>query len=79
MGAHNAGASGRFANARNLLSQSARFLLVDDASGIVDTIRDRVRAAWYDVARSTGVTEKDCERISGAFPYPGLDLDHVPG
>jgi serine/threonine-protein kinase HipA len=69
---------GRFANARNLLSQSARFLLADDdAVGIVNAMRDRVRGAWFEVARSVGVTEKDCERISGAFAYPGFDLDHV--
>lgn len=71
------GDEGRFANAKNLLSQSARFLLPsDDAKRIVAAMRDRVRGTWYEVARSVGVSEKDCERISGAFAYPGFDLDH---
>ncbi|MGC2224355.1 MAG: HipA domain-containing protein, partial [Methylocella sp.] len=62
------GDEGRFANAKNLLSQSARFLLPsDDAKRIVATMRDRVRGTWYEVARSLGVSEKDCARISGAF------------
>ncbi len=72
------GDEGRFANAKNLLSQSARFLLSsDDANAIVATMRDRVKGTWYEVARSVGVSEKDCQRISGAFAYPGFDLDHV--
>lgn len=72
------GDEGRFANAKNLLSQSARFLLTpEDAGGIVAAMRDRVKGSWYDVARSVGVSEKDCARISGAFAYPGFDLDHV--
>jgi serine/threonine-protein kinase HipA len=72
------GDEGRFANARNLLSQFARFLLShDDAKGIVAAMRDRVCGTWHQVARSVGVSENDCERISGAFAYPGFDLDHV--
>jgi serine/threonine-protein kinase HipA len=72
------GDEGRFANARNLLSQSARFLLSnDEAKRLVAEMRDRVQGTWYEVARSVGVSEKDCERISGAFVYPGFDLDHV--
>jgi serine/threonine-protein kinase HipA len=72
------GDQGRFANAKNLLSQSARFLLSsDDATRIVTEMKDRVKGTWYDVARSVGVSERDCERISGAFAYPGFDLDHV--
>jgi serine/threonine-protein kinase HipA len=72
------GDEGRFANARNLLSQSARFLLSsDEAKSMVAEMRDRVKGTWYEVARSVGVSEKDCERISGAFAYAGFDLDHV--
>jgi serine/threonine-protein kinase HipA len=72
------GDEGRFANAKNLLSQSARFLLSsDDANAIVAAMRDRVKGTWYEVARSVGVSEKDCQRISGAFAYPDFDLDHV--
>jgi serine/threonine-protein kinase HipA len=72
------GDEGRLANARNLLSQSARFLLPgDDARRIVAAMRERVKHTWHEVARSVGVSEKDCERISGAFAYPGFDLDHA--
>jgi serine/threonine-protein kinase HipA len=72
------GDEGRFANANNLLSQSARFLLSsDDANRIVAALKDCVKGTWYDVARSVGVSEKDCERISGAFSFPGFDLDHI--
>jgi serine/threonine-protein kinase HipA len=70
------GDQGRFANSRNLLSQSARFLLPDDdAKSIVDTMKDRVKGIWYETARTAGVSEKDCERIAGAFAYPGFDLE----
>jgi serine/threonine-protein kinase HipA len=69
------GDAGRYANADNLLSQAARFLLSDEeAKGIVATMRDRVKASWYEVARGQSVSEKDCERIAGAFAYPGFDL-----
>jgi serine/threonine-protein kinase HipA len=72
------GDEGRFANANNLLSQSARFLLsAEDANSTITAMRDRVRSTWYEVARSAGVSEKDCERISPAFAYPGFDLDHI--
>jgi serine/threonine-protein kinase HipA len=75
------GDQGRFANARNLLSQSARFLVPpDDAKGIVDAMKTRVKGIWYEVARAAGVSETDCERITGAFAYPGFDLEGLqPG
>jgi serine/threonine-protein kinase HipA len=31
-----------------------------------------VRSRWYEVARRSGVGERDCERIAGAFAYPGF-------
>ena len=72
------GDQGRLANATNLLSQAARFLLPDDAAkSIVDTMKERVKGTWYEVARSVGVSQKDCERIEGAFAYPGFDLKQV--
>lgn len=71
------GDQGRIANATNLLSQSARFLLSGEgARGIVTAMRDRVKGTWYEVARSVGVSEKDCGRIAGAFVYPGFDIEH---
>jgi serine/threonine-protein kinase HipA len=67
------GDQGRWANARNLLSQCGRFLLAREAAaGILDEMEARVRARWYEVARREGVSERDCERIAGAFAYPGF-------
>lgn len=64
---------GRFANAGNLVSQAARFLLpVDKASQIVDEMEARVRSTWYEVARGRGVSDGDCIQIAGAFAYPGF-------
>lgn len=64
---------GRFANARNIVSQAARFLLsVDEASRIVDEMEASVCSTWYEVARGRGVSEGDCAQIAGAFAYPGF-------
>src|SRR5215470_12177075 len=72
------GDQGRIANANNLRSQSARFLLSDaDAGEMIATMKERVKGTWYEVARRGGVSEKDCERIAGAFAYPGFDLKYV--
>ena len=69
------GDMGRFANARNLLSQHARFLLEkDEAEKIVSEMKDRVAATWYDTARGCGVSQKDAETIRDAFVYPGFSL-----
>lgn len=67
------GDQGRFSNAKNILSQHVRFLLDEaQAKAIVSDMTDRVRASWYDVARTHGVTEKDAETIRGAFVYDGF-------
>ena len=67
------GAHGRYANAENLASQSARFLLErEEAARIIDEMEACVRARWYAVARGEGVTEQDCEKISRAFVYEGF-------
>jgi serine/threonine-protein kinase HipA len=65
---------GRYANARNILSQHARFLLDrDEAEKVVSEMRAQV-SEWYDTVRACGVSEKDTETIRGAFVYPGFDL-----
>jgi hypothetical protein len=46
------------------------------ARGTVAAIRDRVKGTSYEMARSVGVSEKDCDRIAGAFVYQGFDLEH---
>ena len=67
------GDAGRFANASNLLSQSARFLLDSvQATEILDAMEAQVQRTWYATARATGVSERDCEKIAGAFAYPGF-------
>jgi serine/threonine-protein kinase HipA len=65
---------GRFANARNILSQHARFLLnKDEADEIVKDMRAGV-SKWHDTVRACGVSQTDAETIRGAFVYPGFDL-----
>ena len=67
------GDAGRFANASNLLSQSARFLLESGgAAAMIDAMEAQVRGTWYVTARAAGVSERDCERIATAFAYPGF-------
>ena len=66
------GDQGRFANAKNLLSQHARFLLPkDEAEKIIADTRQQV-GRWYDLVRACGVSENDAETIRGAFLYPGF-------
>jgi serine/threonine-protein kinase HipA len=66
------GDQGRFANARNILSQHTRFLLQkEEAENIVANTRARV-SQWYDTVRACGVSENDAETIRGAFIYPGF-------
>jgi serine/threonine-protein kinase HipA len=67
------GDQGRFANAKNLLSQHTRFLLEEaEAKAVVSGMTAKVRATWYDVVRAQGVTEKDAETIRRAFVYEGF-------
>ncbi len=70
------GDMGRFANAENLLTQCERFYLTpDDARNMINQMEVIVRDNWYAVARREGVTEKDCDKISAAFTYPGFRLE----
>lgn len=69
------GDQGRYANAKNILSQHARFLLDrGDAEKIVNDMKVQVEATWYDTLRASGVSEKDAETVRGAFVYPGFSL-----
>jgi serine/threonine-protein kinase HipA len=71
------GDEGRYANAGNLLSQCARFLLTrEDASRIIDDMEKTVKSRWYELARRNGVSAKDCQTLSGAFAYEGFRLEH---
>jgi serine/threonine-protein kinase HipA len=69
------GDMGRYAHARNLLSQSPRFLLKEDeAKTIIDKMEQTVKNRWYQCCRREGVSEKDCETIRRAFAYEGFRL-----
>lgn len=69
---------GRFANATNILSQPARFLLEpEEAKAIVSEMTEQVRATWYDIVRAQGVTEMDAETISGAFICEDFRIDRA--
>jgi serine/threonine-protein kinase HipA len=66
------GDQGRFANAKNILSQHPRFLLQkDEAEKIIADTKTQV-GHWYDTVRACGVSEKDAETVRGAFIYPGF-------
>ena len=69
------GDQGRYANAKNILSQHARFLLSEEeAQRIVNDMKVHVRATWYETLRASGASESDAEAIRGAFVYPGFSL-----
>jgi serine/threonine-protein kinase HipA len=69
------GDRGRYANARNLLSQAARFLLTQPvAEKIIGDMKARIQGTWHQVARGAGVTGQDCEKIATCFVYPGFDV-----
>jgi serine/threonine-protein kinase HipA len=71
------GDAGRYAQAANLLSQCARFLLTkDEARTLIDNMEQVVKNRWYEIARRCGVTEQDCRSISGAFVYEGFRLEN---
>ena len=62
--------------ADNLLSQATRFLLDRaEAESMIDDMERTVLSRWYDIARAEGVTDQDCDGISGAFAYPGFRLE----
>lgn len=67
------GDHGRAAKADNLLTQCERFHVEPDAAAkLIDEMEQIVTTRWYDVARSEGVTEQDCERVRSAFAYEGF-------
>ncbi|MCY3820333.1 MAG: type II toxin-antitoxin system HipA family toxin [Gammaproteobacteria bacterium] len=69
------GDEGRYANASNLLSQCERFQVKrDEAITLMAEMEQTVRAHWHASARACGVSEQDCERLSGAFAYPGFRI-----
>lgn len=69
------GDMGRFANAKNLLSQRSRFLLDESqAQLIVEEMTNEIQLNWRKVCRAHGVTVRDLEAIQGAFVYEGFGV-----
>ena len=67
------GDQGRFANAANILSQHARFLLErEEAQKIIADMTEQVAGTLYDTVRECGVSVQDAETIRSAFVYPGF-------
>ncbi|MFT5527833.1 MAG: serine/threonine-protein kinase HipA [Pirellulaceae bacterium] len=64
---------GRYANAKNLLTQCQRFLLEQsEAEAIIEEMERTVNDRWVAIARAQGVTEHDCGQVANAFVYPGF-------
>jgi transcriptional regulator with XRE-family HTH domain len=69
------GDQGRYANATNILSRHARFLLDrGEAEKIVNDMKAQVDATSHDTMRAICVSEEDAATIRGAFVYPGFSL-----
>ncbi len=67
------GRYGRHANRENLISAAAQYrLTADEARDFVDTMLKIVVARWQAVMRSQGLSPADCDRLAGAFAYPGF-------
>jgi serine/threonine-protein kinase HipA len=67
------GDQGRFANAGNILSQHARFLLdCDEAEAIITGMTEQVSKTWEETVLASGASRQDVEMIRSAFVYPGF-------
>jgi serine/threonine-protein kinase HipA len=63
---------GRFASAKNILSQHARFLLEKEEAESILNGMEAQAGKWYDTVRACGVSARDAETIRSAFLYPGF-------
>ena len=69
------GDMGRYAGAKNILSQHASFLLARAQSEkTIKDMREQVNGTWYSTVQTCGVSEKDAGTIRGAFVYPGFSF-----
>jgi serine/threonine-protein kinase HipA len=67
------GDQGRFANAGNILSQDARFLLErEEAGNIIAETKDQVAKTWEETVRASGASQSDVDAIRSAFVYKGF-------
>ena len=66
----------RWANRRAILAAAGRFLLQPaEAETILTRIVSTVASSWEASLREAAVSPGDCQRLSRAFLYPGLELD----
>jgi hypothetical protein len=66
----------RWANRRSILAAAGRFLLQPtEAESIATQIFTTVATSWEASLREASVSPGDCQRLSRAFSYPGLELD----
>ena len=60
-------------DAANLRSHSPRILLdVQEAGRIINDMAECIGHLWHGIARAEGLSVDDCEKIRGAFVYPGF-------
>jgi serine/threonine-protein kinase HipA len=66
----------RWANRCAILTAAGRFLLKPaEAEAIFTRIVSTVASSWEATLREASVSPGDCQRLSRAFLYPGLELD----
>ncbi|RYZ44276.1 MAG: type II toxin-antitoxin system HipA family toxin [Myxococcaceae bacterium] len=69
----------RRANRHNLLSECIRFRLSkEEATRIIDTMKQRVSHRWRDIVRSCGGSMADVSAIERAFDYEGFEYGSDP-
>jgi serine/threonine-protein kinase HipA len=62
-----------FANAENILSQHARFLLErEEAEKIITEMQAQISKTWEQTVLASGVSQRDAGAIRSAFVYPGF-------
>jgi serine/threonine-protein kinase HipA len=67
------GDQGRFANAENILSQHARFLLErEEAEKIITGMQAQISKTWEETVLASGASQRDVGAIRSAFVYPGF-------
>ena len=66
----------RWASRRAILAAAGRFLLQPaEAEAIATQIFTAVASSWEASLREASVIPGDCQRLSRAFLYPGLELN----
>jgi serine/threonine-protein kinase HipA len=73
------GPYGRMARRDNLMAAAPRFGLEhDEASAVIDEMKETVQHHWRDEVRRWGGAEGDCDVVAPAFVYPGFEYPSNP-